>query len=617
MYRLRDYTSKQVVQSDNLIFTGKHGPWEVEMNVQELRKKISQPDFASCPPSLKKYLPFLPLQGFSDILSLQDGPTPLIEGKNTSKEHDAKIFFKVESKSLTGSFKDRGSAVEIAVAKEKNAQALAVASTGNMAASCACYAAAAEIPCFVFVPEDVPPAKLAQVIAYGGRIVQVRGSYNDAARLAYEACERLGFYLAGDYAFRIEGAKTAAFEIFDQLGGKAPDIVIIPMGCGTNLASYWKGFCELRELGLLEDLPKLVGVQAAGASPIVHAVQQGARQVTALSTSARTLASSIAVSDPLDGQKALDAIRASGGRAYAFEDLDMLRAQYELSSSEGLFSELSGAASFLALNKLQQEGIELEGKSIVCVLCGDGLKDPSSVLRVALKPVNIQPAIEEFEELYRSEFFSGRPVSFFPKERVLFESIPTESNLEHVLLDYLDMRFKKELLSKIRHAIGKFLLKGKTITFADLQDIVQDQLSGNADALEPVLEIVDFDIRTGQDVRPSARVIVKVHGHTCRAEALGAGPVDAVLQALRKACGEEDCELTSYTAHIRSQGTDAVVQVEMKLRTGGQVVVGRSASPDVIQASLEAFVEAFNASRNKALPEQEKGRIKNFGEIRV
>ncbi|MCB0340338.1 MAG: threonine synthase, partial [Bdellovibrionales bacterium] len=304
MYYLADYVTKSEVKSENFVFTGANHPWEVIMDLDRIRSMINVEYFRKSPPFVSKYLPFLPVKNYSNFVSLQEGATPLIRSKVIGKRLGLDLYFKIESKSPTGSFKDRGSAVEVSVAKEMGAKGIAVASTGNMAASCACYAAAAGIPCFVFVPEDVPQSKLAQVIAFGGRIVQVKGSYNDAATLAHQAAEKLGFYLAGDYAFRVEGAKTAAFELIDQFYFQVPDAVLIPMGCGTNLAAYHKGFREFLSLGYIDRLPQLVGVQATGASAIVNSFHKGTNTIDALGE-VNTIASAIAVPNPLDGTKAL------------------------------------------------------------------------------------------------------------------------------------------------------------------------------------------------------------------------------------------------------------------------------------------------------------------------
>src|SRR3989338_8087777 len=197
MYKLIDFQTKKAVTPKNLVFTGPNGPWEVVMDLAMIQSKLNLDYFKQAPPCLAKYLPLLPIKDHTQFVSLKEMATPLVKAKSLTKKFGIDLYFKLESKNPTGSFKDRGSAVDLTVAKEMGAKGIVLASTGNMAASCSCYAAQAKLPCFVFVPEGVPMAKLAQVIAFGGHIVQVKGSYNDAAKLAEAVAVEKGFYLAG------------------------------------------------------------------------------------------------------------------------------------------------------------------------------------------------------------------------------------------------------------------------------------------------------------------------------------------------------------------------------------------------------------------------------------
>lgn len=399
MYHLVDFKTKKKVFPKSLIFKGQDGPWEVVMDLETIKTKTHLDYFKEAPPCLAKYLPLLPIKHHTQFVSLKEAATPLVKSKDLGERLGIDLYFKMESKNPTGSFKDRGSAVDVSVAKEMKANGIVVASTGNMAASCACYAAAAKIPCFVFVPEGIPMAKLAQVIAYGGKIVQVRGSYNDAVQLAETIAERLEFFLGGDYAFRVEGQKTAAFELMDQLFLKEPDVVVVPVGCGTNIAAYAKGFNEYFQLGLITKMPQLIGVQAEGASPVVNSYKDHRFSIEAVKE-VNTIASAIAIGMPIDGIKALDAIYSTNGAAIAVSDEEILQAQYLLSTEEGLFVESASAATLAALRKRT----EFKGKKIVCILTGDGLKDPSVILKVATKPPTINANEKEFISLYEAGF---------------------------------------------------------------------------------------------------------------------------------------------------------------------------------------------------------------------
>lgn len=394
LYRLLDYVSKEAVQPQDFVFTGEKTPWEIQMNLEWVKRKLNLNYFKMAAPCLSKYLPFMPIQNISKFISLTELATPLSKSNVLGKQLGFDLSFKIEAKNPTGSFKDRGSAVEISVAKELGAKAVILASTGNMAASCACYAAAAKIPCFVLVPEGVPLAKLAQVNAFGGHIIEVKGHYNDAAELAKKIAKKKGFYLAGDYAYRVEGQKTAAFEMIDQLLFQTPDFVVVPIGCGTNLAAYWKGFYEYYQLGLIEKIPKLVGVQAQGASAVVDSYKKDLKTITALER-VDTVASAIAVANPIDGVKALDAIYATGGFAVAVSDQEILQAQYLLSTKESLFVESASAATVAALLKTAKESV-YANKKVVCVLTGDGLKDSNVVFQETGRPLSMQPGETDF-----------------------------------------------------------------------------------------------------------------------------------------------------------------------------------------------------------------------------
>ena len=593
MYHLVDFRTKARVEPTNMVYTGEDSPWEVVMDFDQIRSKIHMDSFKKSPPLPSKYLPFMPISNHSNFVSMGEGATPLIRSSKIGRELGIDLYFKLESQNPTGSFKDRGSAVEITLAKELNVQAIVVASTGNMAASCSCYAANAQIPCFVFVPEGTPPSKLAQVISYGGRIVQVKGGYGDAANLAKRVAEDLNFYLAGDYAFRVEGHKTAAYELIDQLFFQVPDMVIIPMGCGTNMASYAKGFRDYKELGLIDRLPRLTGVQASGACPIINSFNKGSYDIEPVS-SVKSIASAIAINNPIDGVKALNAIYSTGGDAQATSDSEMLSAQYRLSKEEGLFVETSCAATLAALLNLAEKH-DLRGQKVVCVLTGSGLKDPSPILKVAIKPPTIYPEVGEFLSLYESSFFNGKSISLVDREAVIFSKEPTPAEVQTIVMQHFNVKYSDKHLEPIREMTCRFLKKGKPIAFSDLQDIVQDALESLKSKGPVTFEVTDFEVTTGMDRKAKASVAVTMKGKEYLADAEGVGPVDAVISALRKAGGSHiECALSGYKVDIRSQGTDAVVYVELQLRRDDDVSAGTGTSPDIIQASIEAFEVAYN-----------------------
>ncbi len=593
MYQLIDFITKKPVQARGFVFTGEQSPWEVSMEMKAVAVKINLDYFKTSPPGLSKYLPLMPIKAIAKFISLNEAATPLIKSKVLGAKLNLDLYFKVEGKNPTGSFKDRGSAVDISIARELGAEGIVLASTGNMAASCACYAAAAKMPCFILIPEGVPVGKLAQVLAFGGHVIQVKGNYNDAAQLAQRIAEEMGFYLAGDYAYRVEGQKTAAFEVIDQLFFQVPDWVVVPMGCGTNITAYAKGFKDYKDLGLIEKQPRLLGIQAEGAAAIVQSFQAGRTTIEAFS-SANTLASAIAVPNPLDGIKALDAIYSSEGSAMSVTDQEILEAQYLLSTEEGLFVESASATTVAALLKAARNGQGIEGR-VVCVLTGDGLKDANVILRAAVKPVTIYPEIDEFLLLYKNNFFNNKNMIFVEKNQVLFAADPSLEQIEEQTMSLLGAHYSQEYLLKIKDILSKILQKGKKITVSDFQDSVQDALGTPHVSGTAVFSVIDFMVTTGKDRMPKATVTVKIGGQEKTAASEGVGPVDAVIKSLIQACGEKiDFTLTDYKVEIRSQGVDAVVYVELKLMKGNNFSLGRGVSPDIIQASIEAFEAAYN-----------------------
>ena len=600
MFLLRDFLTKQPVVPSNFVFTGENGPWEVAVDLKQVTERINPNYFRTAPPFVSKYLPLMPIKDFSNFISLQEGATPLIKSKRIGKDLNIDLYFKLEGQNPTGSFKDRGSAVELTIARELNVKGISVASTGNMAASCSCYAASAHIPCFLFVPEDTPPSKLSQAISYGGRIVQVKGSYNDAAQLAREVAEEFNFYLAGDYAYRVEGQKTAAFELCDQMFFRVPDMVVIPIGCGTNVTAYYKGFCEYRELGFIDRIPRVIGVQAEGAASVVNAYRQNSRTVEKLD-GINTLASAIAVTFPLDGVKALDAIYGSEGSAIAVSDREILEAQYLLSKEEGLFVESSSATTLASLMKMSKDR-RFEGQEVVCILTGGGLKDPSPILKIAVKPPTIYPDVNEFKTLYDSAFFEGRSVAFTDKEQIVISTPPTKEKISSLVRKFFGTAYSDHYVESIREVVEKILKKGKPVTFADFQDIVQEVLESVPREASNFLKVEDFRVETSKDHQASAWVKVLVDGVPKEARAQGVGPVDAVTKALKAAsAGELDFSLSGFRVDIRSEGTDALVYVEIKLIKDKTVSLGKGTSPDILQASIEAFVEGYNSFRQKKL----------------
>jgi threonine synthase len=286
--------------------------------------------------------------------------------------------------------------VAIAHARQLGARAIGAASTGNAASSLATLAARAQLPCYIFAPDSAPPAKLTQIRVHGARLFLVAGSYDEAFDLCTAASQQLGFYNRNTAInpYLGEGKKTIALEIWEQLGYRAPDVVLVPVGDGCILGGVFKGFRDLYELGLIPALPRIVGVQAAGASPLADAWRAGVEQCQP--AAAATIADSICVGRPRDQIKALRAVRASGGAFLTVTDEQILAALAQLATRAGLFVEPAAAATLAGLERGLATGGLDAGEETVAVVTGHGLKDTAAADRAAgwNQPVGVRPKIE-------------------------------------------------------------------------------------------------------------------------------------------------------------------------------------------------------------------------------
>lgn len=317
-----------------------------------------------------RYREFLPETVGRGAVSLGEGGTPLVESRSLGYDLGIPdLFFKLESHNPTGSFKDRGTGVELEVARGFGASEVVAASTGNMGASIAAYCARAGVEATIYVPEGLGESpKTRQMRSHGAELVEVEGGFNEAERRAWGEWEERGTYLLGDYPYRGEGEKTVGCEVADQVDA---DAVVLPVGNGTLLHGAWKGFREMELAGLVDGVPRMVGVQAEGANSVVEALRKGFREVEPVER-AETVAGAIAVADPLDGEQAVEAVRSSGGFGVAVSDERILEAKRLLAEREGIYAEEAGAAAFAGVMEAREE---FDGdETVVCVVTGHGLK---------------------------------------------------------------------------------------------------------------------------------------------------------------------------------------------------------------------------------------------------
>ena len=374
---------------------------EIEYDYEEMAERLERSDWRSLPLSVWRYRDFLPIRDLSKVVSLNEGGTGLHLCSRLAKVIGLKrVYVKNEGENPTGSFKDRGMTVGVTKALELNMKTVICASTGNTSASLAAYAAKAGLRCIVLVPSGkIAYGKLVQALAYGAEIVQVRGNFDQALRTVIELSERHGevYLLNSINPYRLEGQKSLAYEVCDQLGGRAPDRVVLPVGNAGNISALWKGFTEFYKLGLVNSLPRMVGVQAEGASPIAQAIKRGSDVVTPVENP-ETVATAIRIGAPVSWKKALRAIRDSDGTAETVTDEEILEAQSMLARCEGLFVEPASASSIAGLKKMVELGEIDRDETVVCVATGHGLKDPDVMRRVG-KPLEADADVQSIERL--------------------------------------------------------------------------------------------------------------------------------------------------------------------------------------------------------------------------
>jgi threonine synthase len=351
--------------------------------------------------SVWRYWDLYPLETRASIMPLQIGWTPLYRAERLGRSLGLeKVWIKDDGRNPSASFKDRASSVAVAKALELGFDRICGASTGNAASSTACLCASLGLSPIIFVPEKAPPAKIAQLLVFGAKVFTVRGSYDQAFDLSLEATRRYGWYNrnTGTNPYTREGKKSCAYEICEQLGWETPDLVLVPVGDGNILSGTWKGFRDFHAAGLIDRLPRLVAVQSSASSAVVDAVLGDGiiRPVRAT-----TVADSISVDLPRDGEMAVRAVRESKGMAVAVGDEDILDTIRVLARTCGVFAEPAGAASVAGLRKLAGEGKIAGSETVVCLVTGSGLKDVVSAMKVAGSTVTIDPTIEALAEAAR------------------------------------------------------------------------------------------------------------------------------------------------------------------------------------------------------------------------
>ncbi len=343
---------------------------------------------------IERYAEFLPVTAKTPIVSLNEGNTPLILAENLPGEiglKNVKIYFKFEGLNPTGSFKDRGMTMAVSKALEKGAKAIMCASTGNTSASAAAFASRCGLKCFVLVPEgNIAKGKLLQAFRYGAKVVVVKGNFDQALEIVKTITSTTDIHLVNSLnPNRIQGQKTAAFEICDDLGD-APDYHAIPVGNAANITAYWMGYNEYYKLGRTTRLPKMLGFQAEGAAPIVkgHRIEKP-----------ETIATAIRIGNPASWKEALKTRDDSGGLIEAVTDEEIIWAYRYIAEREGIFAEPASAAAVAGIKKLAERNYFKPGSTITATLTGSGLKDPDFALSFKDEMISVEPVLEKVKKV--------------------------------------------------------------------------------------------------------------------------------------------------------------------------------------------------------------------------
>jgi len=400
MYRLVCINCQAEYSADEILYRCPKCDHLLKVSYDLDAMTFTQKDWEKRPISVWRYRELLPVRG--EPVTLQEGGTPLYHLRRIGEELGIKeLYAKHEGMNPTGSFKDRGMTVGVSMARQLGMETVACASTGNTSASLAAYAAKAGMPAVVLLPAgNVALGKVAQALMHGAKVIAIRDNFDRALELVHDLCLSEGIYLLNSVnPYRLEGQKTIGFEIVDQFGA-VPDRIVLPVGNAGNISAVHKGLGELIELGFIEDMPMMTGIQAQGSRPVVDAIEQNLNPLIN-QKDPETVATAIRIGAPVNAEKALTAIRATGGTAEAVTDEEILAMQRDLARKEGIGVEPASAASVAGIKKLLEEGRIDRDERIVCVVTGHLLKDPETVIRQCNPPIEIDATKEALLSVLR------------------------------------------------------------------------------------------------------------------------------------------------------------------------------------------------------------------------
>ncbi len=385
---------------------GNEGILDVVYDYEVIARRLSPASLAeNSDPTIWRYKPLLPVEPNAEVPPLTVGGTPLYETPRLAEHLGLKsVWVKDDGRQPTASFKDRASAIAIVKAREAGAEIVTTASTGNAAAALSGLAASIDQPNVIFVPASAPQAKIAQLLTFGSTVMLVDGTYDDAFELCMEAADAFGWYNrnTGYNPYMSEGKKTVSFEICEQLDWDAPDVIFVSVGDGCIIGGVYKGLYDLLQLGWIDHMPRIIGVQAEGSNFLAEAWEKGEDVLTKPPIDAHTVADSISAGLPRDRLKAMRAVRESKGAFVTVGDDEILTAIPELAQKTGVFAEPAGATAYAGLRKAVEQGLVSAEDRIVVINTGSGLKDVASAMKAAemtgAKPYRIPPTLKVVRE---------------------------------------------------------------------------------------------------------------------------------------------------------------------------------------------------------------------------
>ncbi len=385
---------------------GDAGTLDVVYDFDAMRRAVTRDQISRNPdPSMWRYRPLLPLADDAKVPPLEVGGTPLYNAPRVAERLGLpQVWVKDDGRNPTGSLKDRASALIVARAMAEGIEVVTTASTGNAAAALAGLSASVGLPAVIFVPAAAPEAKIAQLLIYGAKVLLVQGNYDMAFDLAVQASERYGWYCrnTGMNPYTLEGKKTVAYEMAEQLGWQVPDVVVLSVGDGNIISGVYKGFKDLHDLGWIDRMPRLIGVQAEGSAACYQVWKSGENPATMKPINSQTVADSIGADLPRDRVKAVRAVRNTKGAFVTVSDSAILDAIPALAQLTGVFAEPAASASYAGLQAALEQGVISHGERVLVLVTGNGLKDIKSAMRVAGSGNLVAPDIEEVEKVRRT-----------------------------------------------------------------------------------------------------------------------------------------------------------------------------------------------------------------------